>query len=132
MFRANSWFGERCEAAAPHPAVREDVPLALLSRVGRYSVFGGYIPHLNLPMQIVVHEFREPTPAANKQRAQRVADALAAVLHAPSNVTFVAAGSDAPRQQPVTDAMRLMYSSVDVEIPRPEPRSGEGSPAIRR
>ena len=118
MFRANSWFGERCEAAAPHPAVREDVPLALLRRVGRYSVFGGYIPHLTIPMQIVVHEFREPTPEANKQRAQRVADALAAVLHAPSNVTFVAAGSDAPRQQPLTDAMRLMYSSVDVEIRR--------------
>ena len=118
MFRMDPWFGERCAAATPHPPLREDVPMALLQRAGRYSVFGGYIPRLTVPMQIVVHEFREPTPQANKQRAQRIADALAAALHAPPNVTFVAAGSDSPRQQPVTEAMRLLYSSVDVEIRR--------------
>ena len=118
MFRAGSWFGERCAPGAPHPPLREDVPIALLQRAGRYSVFSGYIPHLSIPMQIVVHEFREPTAEANKQRAQHVADALAAVLHAPPSVTFVAAGSDAPRHPPVTDAMRLMDSSVDVEIRR--------------
>jgi len=118
LFRADPWLGERCAANAPHPPLREDVPMALLKRAGRYSVFGGYVPHLTIPMQIVVHEFREPTPEANKQRAQRVADALAAVLHAPPNVTFVAAGSDSPRQQPTTEAMRLMYSSVDIEIRR--------------
>ena len=118
LFRADPWLGERCAANTPHPPLREDVPAALLQRTGRYSVFGGYVPHLNIPMQIVVHEFREPTPEANKQRAQHVADALAAVLHAPPNVTFVAAGSDSPRQRPVSDAMRLMYSSVDVEIRR--------------
>jgi hypothetical protein len=118
-FRADPWLGVRCATAnTPHPPLREDVPMALLRRVGRYSVFGGYVPHLTIPLQIVVHEFREATPDANKQRAQHVADALAAVLHAPPNVTFVAAGSDSPRQQPVTDAMRLMYSSVDVEIRR--------------
>jgi hypothetical protein len=118
MFRGESWFGERCAAGAPHPAVRDDVPLALLRRVGRYSVFGGFIPHLSIPMQIVVHEFREPTPEANKQRAQRIADALQQVLHAPPTVSFVAAGSDNPRQKPITEAMRLMYSSVDIEIRR--------------
>jgi hypothetical protein len=118
LFRADPWFGERCAAGAPHPAVRDDVPLALLRRVGRYSVFGGYIPHLSIPMQIVVHEFREATPEGNKQHAERVAQALGAVLHAPPNVTFVAAGSDNPRQQVVTEPMRVMYSSVDVEIRR--------------
>jgi len=56
------------------------------------------IASLRVPARIVVHEFREATPAQNKAKAQREIDSLKA---AGLNVTFVAAGSDAPRQQPV-------------------------------
>jgi len=34
------------------------------------------------------------------------------------NVTFVARGSDAPRQNPDNDMMRAIYSTVDLEIRR--------------
>jgi hypothetical protein len=105
MFRADSWFGEPAPCGALRP--REDVPQTLLRRVGRYSAFGDYLPPGD---RIVVHEFREATPEKNKQRAQREIERL--------HVTGVAAGSDAPRQQPVTEAMRVIYSSVDVEIRR--------------
>lgn len=105
MFRADSWFGEPAPCGALRP--REDVPQTLLRRVGRYSAFGDYLPPGD---RVVVHEFREATPEKNKQRAQREIERL--------RVTGVAAGSDAPRQQPATEAMRLLYSSVDVEIRR--------------
>jgi len=90
-------------------------------------VFGDYVPP---GTRIIAHEFREATPEKNKQRAQREIERLRAA--GLKDVTFVAAGSDAPRQEPVTEPMRLMYSSVDVEISGPVPRSGEGSPPIRR
>jgi hypothetical protein len=137
LFKGESWFGERCGRAEARPTLRDDVPLALLRRVGRYSAFGlrfrddgtldaaasreavddlkKLIASLRVPARIVVHEFREETPAQNKAKAQREIESLkAAGLNAP----FVAAGSDAPRQQPVTEAMRLIYSSVDLEIRR--------------
>jgi hypothetical protein len=34
------------------------------------------------------------------------------------NIEFVAAGSDNPRQLPVTESMRALYSTIDVEIRR--------------
>jgi len=142
MFLGEPWFGERGTCAAPE--LRTDVPLALLRRVGRYSAFGlrfktgdsldpdesrdaldalvRIIASLRVPARIVVHELREPTPAANKARAERelasVRSALAASGADLRRVTFVAAGSDAPRQQPVTEIMRTIYSSVDLEIQR--------------
>ncbi|MEK6373772.1 MAG: discoidin domain-containing protein [Acidobacteriota bacterium] len=137
LFRAESWFGERCERRAEaRPTLREDVALALLQRVGRYSAFGlrfrdddtldieASRETLKLLAQlleshrarIVVHEFREATPQANKVRAQRVLESVRAALG--SDVELVAVGSDAPRQQPVTEAQRAMYSSVDLEIRR--------------
>lgn len=125
IFRGNSWFGERCERPVTLP-VRDDVPLALLRRVGRYSAFTGdtaalakLVAALRAPARIVVHEFREATPQANLQRAQRELDRVRAALgSSAAKVTFIAAGSDAPRQEPVTEAMRALYSCVDLEIRR--------------
>jgi hypothetical protein len=105
LFRADTWFGEPAPCGALHP--RDDVPQALLRRTGRYSVFGDYFPPGD---RIVAHEFREATPEKNKERARQELERL--------HVTGVAAGSEAPRQPPTTDAMRLIYSSVDVEIRR--------------
>jgi hypothetical protein len=114
LFRGEPWFGERAPCGALHP--RQDVALALLRRVGRYSSFGGHLPKLGVPARIIVHEFREATPEKNKQRAQREIERLRAA--GLNDVTFVAAGSDAPRQEPATEPMRLMYSAVDLEIRR--------------
>lgn len=106
MFRADSWYGEPAPCGGT-PRPRDDVPQALLRRAGRYSAFGDYFPPGD---RIVAHEFREPTPEKNRQRAQQELERL--------HLKGVAAGSDAPRQIPGTDAMRLIYSSVDVEIRR--------------
>jgi len=125
LFDADPWFGERAACAAPQP--REDVAAALLRRVGRYSLFAtdaASIDHLvkllgslRLPGRIVVHEFREATPQANLLRSQkRLEEVRAALGGRAAGVEFVAAGSDNPRQAPVTQAMREMYSSVDVEV----------------
>jgi len=125
LFDADPWFGERAACAAPQP--RDDVAAALLRRVGRYSLFAtdaASIDHLvkllgslRLPGRIVVHEFREATPQANLLRSQkRLEEVRAALGGRAAGVEFVAAGSDNPRQAPVTQAMREMYSSVDVEV----------------
>ena len=129
LFQGEPWFGERCERAEARPALREDVAVALLRRVGRYSVFAAgaegvdhlakLLASLRVPARIVVHEFREATAEKNKTRAQREIDSLRTALgERAAGVTFIAAGSDAPRQQPVTEPMRAMYSSVDLEIRR--------------
>ena len=68
------------------------------------------------PARIVVHEFREATPEKNKARAERIVASVRAALGA--GVEVLAAGSDAPRQQPVTETQRAMYSCVDLEIRR--------------
>ena len=132
LFRAESWFGQ--PGACPAVSLRDDVAAALLQRVGRYSAFGlrfrdddtldvdasretlEILARQMKNARIVVHEFREATPQANKARAQRILASVRAALG--SEGEFVAAGSDAPRQQPVTAAQRAMYSSVDLEIRR--------------
>jgi hypothetical protein len=72
--------------------------------------------------QIVAHEFREKTPQANHDRAARELQSLRTALSAAAvdvaHVPFLAAGDASPRQKTVTEAMRAIYSSVDVEIRR--------------
>jgi len=134
LFRGESWFGQ--SGACPTVPLREDVALALMRRVGRYSAFGlrfrdddtldaeASRETIDLlaallkrgPARIVVHEFREATPEKNKARAQRIVESVRAALT--PGTELVAAGSDAPRQQPVTAAQRAMYSCVDLEIRR--------------
>lgn len=139
LFTALPWFGERANCA---PAAILDVPIALLHRAERVSMFalqfdanGNLQPEASqeelqtlmriirgvpVPLRIVAHEFRQPDAARNKQFAEReiasVRQALAQLDL--SRVEFVAAGSDAPRQIPASDAARAIYSSVDVEVRR--------------
>ena len=142
MFYAGAWFGERepCGVRS-HPI---DVPLRLVQRIGRYSAFGlsfgsdgaldaeksaesiatvaGLLKGAGGRAQVVAHEFREKTPQANHDRAARELESVRKALLAAgvdtARVPFIAAGSATPRQEPVTDAMRAIYSSIDVEIRR--------------
>jgi hypothetical protein len=140
LFTALPWFGERHNRCAP--SVTIDVPIALLHRAGRVSMFAlqfdangnllvdasreelqtlaGIIRGVPVPLRIVAHEFRGPDAMRNKQIAERE---IAAIRHELppldlSRVEFIAAGSDAPRQVPASDAARAIYSSVDVEVRR--------------
>ena len=71
---------------------------------------------------VTSHEFREKSAKANHDRTARelesVRTALAKAGVDVSHLTFVAAGDANPRQEPVTEAMRAIYSSIDVEIRR--------------
>jgi OmpA family./F5/8 type C domain. len=139
LFRGLPWFGERASCAAPEP--RNDVPLALLRRAGRVSLFalqfdpnGVLLPdtsreelqslarlvHALPQLTLVAHEFRQADAQRNKEFAQReiasVRDALVRLGAGTSRITFRAAGSDEPRQTPESDAARAVYSCVDVEV----------------
>lgn len=139
LFTALPWFGERRNCA---PSVTIDVPIALLHRAGRVSMFAlqfdengnlladasreelqtmaSIIRGVPVPLRIVAHEYRQPDAIRNRQVAEReiatVRQALAQLDL--SRVEFIAAGSDAPRQVPASDAARAIYSSVDVEVRR--------------
>jgi hypothetical protein len=139
LFTASPWFGERGDCAAT-PA-RDDVPIALLHRAGRVSLFAlqfdangnlnadasreelqtleSIIRGVPVPIRIIAHEFRQDSKR-NKEIAEReIASVRAALANVDlSKVEFVAAGSDAPRQEPASDAARAIYSSVDVEVRR--------------
>ena len=137
FFFADSWFGARGKCGST--ADRDDTALRLLQRVGRLSLFGlrfrddgsldaaasaptvQWLSHFleHSGARIVAHEFRQPTPERNREFARRELDALRQQLaSAGSRVEFVARGSDSPRQTPVTQTMRAIYSSVDLEIRR--------------
>ena len=142
MFYADAWFGERVPCGARRAPV--DVPSQLMQRIGRYSAFGlrfdtsGDLDQKNSEQAIAImarlikasggqtivagHEFRETPAKANHDRTARelesVRKALAAAGVDVSHLSFFAAGSANPRQEPVTEAMRAIYSSIDVEIRR--------------
>lgn len=138
LFFSDAWFGEpgQCTAVAhPLPVAEE-----FLQRTGRHSLFGirfrddGSIDAAasadalaqlrrlmaGKRMRIVAHEFREADAAGNRARAQREIDALKRQLTQDelARVTFVAAGSDDPRQIPGSEAARELYSTVDLEVER--------------
>lgn len=139
LFYGDSWFGE------PKPCngslqIASGTRERYLRRAGRLSLFGlrfledGSLDRAasaealswlvdfakHQPVQLVAHEFRRATAAANREFAQRELDAVRAELQRAgvSGVTFVARGSDEPRQKPENDNMRAIYSTVDVEIRR--------------
>ena len=121
MFFDTAWFGERnrCSMALPDST---QVAAALLRRTGRYSLYGGdldVVPLLKLfpTHRFVAHEFRFPTAKENRDAAERALAPLRKQFEG-QNVEFAAAGSENPRQQPVTEAMRAMYSTIDLEIRR--------------
>jgi hypothetical protein len=126
MFFDMAWFGEKETCSI---SVRDtDVPLALLHRTGRFSLYDVPVADL-LPMikrmpkfEFVAHEFRSPTAKENQEASERALAGLRQQLQSAgvdlSGVRFVAQGSDAPRQTPVTDVMRALYSTVDLQIRR--------------
>jgi hypothetical protein len=141
LFRSNALFGDRSSCTAP--ASRDDVPLAVLHRAGRVSLFGlqfdpsgQLVPDANReelqsilaimrvapPLALIAHEFRQPDARRNKAFAQREIDSLKASLAAldadTSRLSFVAAGSDNPRHEPASDVARAIYSSVELEVRR--------------
>src|SRR5262249_42515892 len=111
-----SWFGDRRPCRSALPAF--DVPMALIRRTGRFSLYDdSELPRLlkELPnAALVAHEFRFPTAEENRRAAQQALDKL----HAPGGIKLIALGSGEPRQLPVTDLMRALYSTVDIEIRR--------------
>jgi hypothetical protein len=139
LFTAFPWFGDRGDCAAT--PLRDDVPIALLHRAGRVSLFAlqfdangnlladasrdelqslvSIIRGVPVPLRIIAHEFRFDTKR-NKEIAEReIASLRAALANVDlTRVEFVAAGSDSPRQVPESDAARAIYSSVDVEVRR--------------
>ena len=141
MFAGTDWFGERAACGAPQP--RDDVPLALLRRAGRVSLFAlkfdpagqlmaeasreelqslASLVRVMPGLTLVAHEFRQPNARRNKEVAQRevttVGEALQRLGVDISRISFRAAGSDEPRQTPETDVARAIYSSVDAEVRR--------------
>ena len=142
MFYADAWFGERVQCGAPWTPV--DVPLRLMRRAGRYSAFGlsfrgdgeldseksapalttmaGLLRSAGGHAQVVAHEFRGKTLQADHDRSARELESVRQALTAAgvdlTPVRFVAAGRASPRQEPVTEPMRAIYSSIDVEIRR--------------
>ncbi len=120
MFFDTSWFGERnkCSMSIPDPT---QVAAALLRRTERYSFYGDSdalgLLKLFPAYRFVAHEFRFPTAKENQDAAERELAPWRKQFEG-KNIEFVAAGSDNPRQQPVTEAMRALYSTVDLEIRR--------------
>lgn len=125
LFYADSWFGERGESNQPAVSFA-DVAVAHLRRVGRFPLFSddaGDVAQLiktaPVKLRLVAHQFREADSAKNLARAQRELAALQQALAARGvQIDGVAAGSADPRQKPVTEIMRAMYSSIDLEIRR--------------
>jgi hypothetical protein len=139
LFTAFPWFGDRGGCAAT--PLRDDVPIALLRRAGRVSLFAlqfdangnllaeasreelqslaNIIRGVPVPLRIIAHEFRQD-PRRNKEITEReIASIRAALANVDlARVEFIAAGSDSPRQVPESDAARAIYSSVDVEVRR--------------
>jgi hypothetical protein len=139
LFTGFPWFGDRGDCTAT--PLRDDVPIALLHRAGRVSLFAlqfdangnlladasreelqslaGIIRGVPGPLRIIAHEFRQDDKR-NKAMAEReIASVRAALANVDlSRVEFFAAGSDSPRQVPESDAARAIYSSVDVEVRR--------------
>jgi hypothetical protein len=139
IFTAFPWFGDRGDCAAT--PMRDDVPIALLHRAGRVSLFAlqfdangnlnadasreelqsltSIIRGVPVLLRIVAHEYRQDSKR-NKEIAEReIASLRAALANVDlSRVEFVAAGSDSPRHEPESDAARAIYSSVDVEVRR--------------
>ena len=142
FFYGESWFGTRSRCTAAD-SFDPETAAKFLHRTGRFSLFGlGFnedgsidiersastiawlVKYLNDAPQsrFVAHEFRRKNKEENRAFAQRELDSLHAVLMKGGakidGVTFVAQGSDNPRQSPDNEPIRLIYSTIDLELKR--------------
>jgi hypothetical protein len=144
LFFAESWFGERHDCT-PNVADHGEVTRALLKRSGRAPLYGlafdangnliesasvdtltvlraFLLGNPSLQARLIAHEFHAATPEQNRAianaRLTTIEQSLLRNGVPKGRLSFVAAGSDNPRELPVTDAMRSLYSSVDLEIRR--------------
>jgi len=137
MFAALPWMGSQVPCA-------NTPQLALLHRAGRVSLFAlrfdakgtlltdasrdelqalaALLHNVPVPVRFVGHEFRGTDARANMRITERevfsLREALTVLRADLKRVTFVAAGSEAPRQTPASDAARAIYSSVEMEVRR--------------
>ena len=131
LFFAAPWFGERATCSAAVPATAS-VAQAFLAH-GRLPLFALHSEATlrnvatfvsGNEVRLVGHEFHEATAEANRRRADAELTWLKSELERRGakidRVSFVTAGSDNPRQYPASDAVRELYSTIDLE------------PAIRR
>jgi hypothetical protein len=141
FFYDEGWFGERNGDTLPTDDAQM-FAVSYIRRTGRWPLYGiafnadgtidvassehalalaaKMISGAPVPVRLVSHEFREATPAGNLAHSQKTLDSLKAELTRRgvnfATVPTAAAGSDNPRQLTVTEVMRLLYSSVDLEI----------------
>lgn len=144
LFFGESWFGDR-QDCTPSVADRGEVTRALLGRNGRAPLFGlafdangnliesesidtlaslraFLIGNPSIQARLVAHEFRGGSAEKNRALANaHLASIERSLLHngvPQGRISFISAGSDDPRELPVTDATRALYSSVDLEVRR--------------
>jgi hypothetical protein len=144
LFFAESWFGDRRDCATSI-ADHGEVTQALMKRLGRAPLYGlAFDANGNLiesastdtlgalrafllgnpgvQARLVAHEFHAATAEQNRAianaRLTTIEQSLLRNGVPKGRLSFLAAGSDDPREVPVTDAMRSLYSSVDLEIRR--------------
>ncbi|HYM60335.1 MAG TPA: discoidin domain-containing protein [Thermoanaerobaculia bacterium] len=149
LFFGTCWLGEQRACVNVLALPEEQVFRAFLDRVHRFPLYGlrfdsngsliaeesqDMLALLEsflrrnpaVPLRLAAHEFHEADAERNRARAQRELDSLKSELQRLqvelTHVTFVAIGSDHPRQQPLTEAQRGLYSSIDLELP-PAPGS---------
>ena len=131
----DGWFGER-QQCTPVVAAGTKIFRPWLRQAGRYPLFtlsengeGGGLDTIvevlrllgNQRMTLRSREMREATPELNLQRSQKRLDAVRAALARrgidAGRIDFVAVGSGDPDPN-VTQPLRLLYSTVSIEIPQ--------------
>ena len=134
-FWGDSWFGKRTPCAAP-AAAAQPPHRAWLRRRGRYALYtfrekdpSAAIAIVRDVLQrtgdarirLVSREFRQDSEDANVKVAQQRLGALEAALQKSgadlSRIDFESLGSARPHAPVVTDAARLLFSVIEVEVP---------------
>jgi hypothetical protein len=129
LFLGGSWFGERVPCGAKTPA-RENVFQSYTNRFGRFPLYGlafdanarllaGSEPALDRLGRHLVENPRTLWQLTGHGDARRLETLRAALQQrgiALANVSFVQA--KAPRREPFTQPMRVLYDNIDLEIRR--------------
>ena len=126
LFFGTAWFGERGACTKPVPST-DAVAQSFLAhgRLPLYALHSGETLRKvaafvsGRDVQLIGHEFREGTTEANRRRAAAelawLKGELGRLGAKIDRVSFVTAGSENPRQYPASDAVRALYSTIDLE-----------------